>query len=51
MDDVPFCKYEEPLYRLTQTGYVEQALFIKSVRQYLEQQSAVLTDTWSDKDF
>ena len=50
-EDVPFCKYEEPSYRLTQTGYVDQALFIKRVRQYLEHKAAILTDTWSEKDF
>lgn len=50
MEGVPFCKYEELSYRLTQSGYVDQALFIKRVRQFLEQESVVVTNTWSEAD-
>lgn len=50
LDDVPFCKFEEPCYRLEQTGYVDQALFISTVRRYLGMRSAICEDTWRDED-
>ena len=51
LSEAPFCKYEEPCYRLTQTGYVDQASLIHAVRDFLNSKSSIITDLWAEDDF
>ncbi|SVC89501.1 uncharacterized protein METZ01_LOCUS342355, partial [marine metagenome] len=50
-EGIPGCKLNEHCYQLSQTGYVDQALFIAGVRQHLIASNSLEEDTWIASDF
>jgi glycine/D-amino acid oxidase-like deaminating enzyme len=50
-DGIPGCRVNEQCYLLSQAGYVDQALFVQSVRKYLQSCESLVEASWSASDF